>query len=133
MFRYAFHQFEELPTHGLICDRIKAADEFNRLRASHQVARVAFIGAEGSFIHHGIGKEIRDGDTEDLGHISKARGTDAVGAPFVFLHLLKREPEPVSELLLVHPKQQTPYTDAAADVDIHGVCHAGSSAIGRGI
>jgi hypothetical protein len=45
-------------------------------------------------------------------------GADPVGALFVFLDLLERQPERVPELLLAHAQHHPPHPNACADMFI---------------
>jgi hypothetical protein len=48
--------------------------------------------------------------------VLKAAGADAVGSPFVFLDLLKCQPEGVREFRLAHFEHAPPHSQAAADM-----------------
>ena len=53
---------------------------------------------------------------QDLRNLLQAAGANAVGALFVFLHLLKRQPERVAQFLLAHAEHHPSHAHAAADV-----------------
>jgi hypothetical protein len=50
--------------------------------------------------------------------VLQAAGPDAVGAFFVFLYLLKRQAQSVSEALLAHSLRHTPHSYTIAHVPV---------------
>jgi len=62
------------------------------------------------------------GGAQADGHLEKfLSGAHSVNALFVFLNLLKGEPEGVGKLRLAHAKHHAPHAHSAADVNIDRV------------
>jgi hypothetical protein len=61
-------------------------------------------------------KKKRDRHLKDLGDVLQAAGADAIGPLLVFLDLLERQPEGVSEIGLAHIELEPPHTHAAANM-----------------
>src|SRR6516225_11232962 len=55
-------------------------------------------------------------------NLVQAAGTDAIGAFFVLLNLLKRQAERVSKFLLAQPQHHPAHTDPTPDVLVGRVC-----------
>ena len=66
-------------------------------------------------------EEIADRNIQDLAHIPQARCADAVGPPFIFLHLLEGDVEFGTKLFLAKPKQRPAQPHAFADMQVDGV------------
>ena len=66
-------------------------------------------------------EEERHRNLQDVGDLLQPAGADAVGAFFVFLHLLEGQTERVAELFLAHAEHHSPHPYAAADVLVDGV------------
>src|SRR5208282_1348469 len=64
--------------------------------------------------------KICDRDIEYFGEPLQPPGADTVGALFVFLHLLKRQPERISDGCLRNTEVEPPYFKAATDFTIRG-------------
>src|SRR3546814_2532999 len=58
-----------------------------------------------------------DRHAQHAGDLIKAARADAIGAFFVFLNLLKGQPEAVAELFLAHAHEHTPHPHAATDMN----------------
>jgi hypothetical protein len=76
-------------------------------------------------------EEVCRRDLKDLRDVLQAARPDAIDALLVFLHLLKCDPQGVTELGLPHLKHQAAHANPLADVHIdgarangpgHGVC-----------
>jgi len=64
--------------------------------------------------------KICDRDIEYFGQPLQPPGADTVGAFFVFLHLLKRQPEGIGDGRLRNTEVEPPYFKAATDFTIRG-------------
>src|SRR5665213_2730520 len=92
-------------------------ERFGQRQAVRGGQKVRNIGRRRRFAHAGtlaaaLGaafEEERDGNLQYVGNRLQPAGADAVGALFVFLHLLKSEPKPVAELLLAHAQHHPPH------------------------
>ncbi len=62
------------------------------------------------------GKHRRQGHVQDLADVEQAHGADAIGALFIILNLLKRDPQGPGKLLLAQIERQAALADANADI-----------------
>ena len=69
----------------------------------------------------GLFKEVADGHAEETRRFPEPGRGDAIGAALVFLDLLEREPERLTEVALAESQTAPAMSDPAADVNIHGI------------
>src|SRR5579862_1215112 len=66
--------------------------------------------------------EIADRNPENVCDLVKPSRTDSVHAFFVFLNLLKGEPQHLAEFFLTHANEHPAQPDAITDLSIDGIC-----------
>ncbi len=66
-------------------------------------------------------EEKRNRHLQDVAHLLQAAGADAVGALFVFLHLLEGQPERVAQPFLAHAQHHAAHAHARADIFVRWI------------
>ena len=121
-------EFEEAAAQGWIVDLVIGADQFNRLAPTQRIG-IEGIGSRfreacrdrrrAHRIH--IVEEERHGDVQDTAQIMQATRPDTIGAPLVFLNLLKSQPDSLTELFLAQPEHVAAQPHARADMNVNRV------------
>src|SRR5260370_30629794 len=121
-------EVEQAAAHGRIVDRVIGLDQFDRLAPAQR------IGLEG--LRRRLGKACRDRrrayrigvvekerhrHIQHLAQLIEPAGADAVGAAFVFLHLLKGQADRLAELLLREAEHVAAQPNPGPDLDVDRV------------
>jgi hypothetical protein len=84
-------------------------------------AEVSFVGFE-AFGH--IVKEKRNRNIKDPAELEQTRSADSIGASFVLLNLLERQPYGLAQLFLAQTQQRAPQPDTASHVNVDRIGRA---------
>src|ERR1700746_2917210 len=82
---------EKLAPDLRVGDGVIQPDKLDRLRTLQVLAPLAVFRADLGIVRPQVAKKVRDRHPQDFRHRRQPRRAYAVGAAFVFLHLLKRQ------------------------------------------
>jgi hypothetical protein len=121
-------EFEEATAQRRIVNLVIGADQFDRLAPTQRIG-IEGIGSRfcearrdrrrAHRIH--IVEEERHGDVQDTAQVMQATRPDSIGAPLVFLNLLKGQPDGLAELFLAQAEHVAAQPHARADMDVDWV------------
>jgi len=123
-------QFEKPFANGGFLNPVIGPDQFQRFAFGHRIAALVdfhIVIRTGRMVFGEILKEVGNRNIKYAAQVVETARADAVGAAFVFLDLLKGQPDGFAELFLAEAEQRPALANLSADVDINRMWFARNS------